>query len=290
MTMDFKFSYMDISIMDKWPIYKSEQFRTPLSTERAIGLWVDRIGGSTDRQKESRLRVLGQYAVVYVVAGNGEFFSPTTGKVAVGPRQAMILFPQEPNIYRPLNQWTTKWIVWNGPEARLLEELGYLSMDQCVLDDRFDIVDRAFMRLSKIIAQEDLAAVLDRKNIILEMILELFKHRRQMVKRRNCDGRMEQAVEFLGLHYIEEVGLASVARQFSFSPVHFRRMFKHHTGISPKEFVTSLRISKAKELLSQGRPIKEVAKRVGYEDIFYFMRVFKKATGISPGKFTFIAT
>ena len=51
------------------------------------------------------------------------------------------------------------------------------------------------------------------------------------------------------------------------------------------DFITSLRISRAKQLLAEGKSIKEVAALVGYSDVFYFMRIFKKVTGITPGQF-----
>lgn len=69
------------------------------------------------------------------------------------------------------------------------------------------------------------------------------------------------------------------------SPTHFRRMFKKYSGKTPKELIKTLRISKAKELISLDYPIKIVSEKVGYADIFYFMKVFKEATGVSPGTF-----
>jgi len=132
--------------------------------------------------------------------------------------------------------------------------------------------------------------VLERKNIVQEMVLDLCRSMRQSAPSGRHNGLMEQVVAFLSDRYTDEISIDALARRFKLSCPHFRRLFRAHTGRSPKEFVTSLRISKAKELLSHGHPIKEVADLVGYEDIFYFMRVFKKATGISPGKFPFIAT
>jgi AraC-like DNA-binding protein len=283
--MDLAIAFMEFSIMIKWPVYKEELFRTPLASERAIGLWVDRIGSGMEAAKPSRLRQLGQYATVHVDTGKGIFYSPATGELDVRPRQVMVLFPDEPNMYYSDTKWTSKWIVWNGPDAAMLERLGYLRREHSVLPDRTGAVDRAFARLTRIMASEDIATVLERKTIVLDMVLELFKGTCEARGRRNPDTRMDGVIAFLAAHCTDELPVGQVARQFNLSVPHFRRLFKQHTGRSPRAFVTSLRISKAKELLSQGMSIKETSARVGYDDLFYFMRVFKQTTDVSPGKF-----
>ncbi len=276
--------------MTKWTVYKEERFRTPLATERAVGLWVDRIGAGIDHGERRGLRILGQYALVRVEKGSGAFFSPVTGQLPVQPGQAMILFPDEPQTYYADDQWTTKWIVWNGPDAGVLEQLGFLSRRRPVAADPLGIVPQAHARLSRIIDSEDIAAVLERKNIVLDLVLDLYKSARKSHVGRQRDDLMEQVIAFLTEHYARDLNIETLARRFNLSQPHFRRLFKQYTGRGPREFITALRVSRAKELLSQGRSVKQTAALVGYDDLFYFMRIFKKTAGISPGKFTFIAT
>jgi len=167
-----------------------------------------------------------------------------------------------------------------------VERLGELRKARCIIHDRSGAVIRAFGRLSKIITSEDIVAVLERKNIILDMVLDLLKGMRETPRNRYHEDRMGQVVAFLPANYAQDLSIEAISRRFSLSPPHFRRLFKQYTGRGPREFLPALRGSKAKEMLSQGRPIKEVAAAVGYADVFYFMRTFKKAAGISPGKFT----
>jgi len=56
-------------------------------------------------------------------------------------------------------------------------------------------------------------------------------------------------------------------------------------GNTPKEFIISRKISKAKEFLFARIPIKEAADMLGFRDESYFRKVFKKVTGITPGQF-----
>ncbi len=69
------------------------------------------------------------------------------------------------------------------------------------------------------------------------------------------------------------------------SAAQFRRLFRRHTGRSPVEFLIARRIAQAKELLLQGSPMKDVALRTGFTDVFYFMRVFRRTAGQTVGEF-----
>lgn len=62
----------------------------------------------------------------------------------------------------------------------------------------------------------------------------------------------------------------------------FSHLFREVTGRSPHEFILSLRMEKAKELLTTDMSIKEVAAAVGFEDQNYFSRMFRKYTGAAP--------
>ena len=63
----------------------------------------------------------------------------------------------------------------------------------------------------------------------------------------------------------------------------FVHLFKEVTGKSVTDFVTSIRVERAKELLvSTDLPVREISEMVGYDDQNYFSRRFLKAVGISP--------
>lgn len=71
----------------------------------------------------------------------------------------------------------------------------------------------------------------------------------------------------------------------SYSPNHFRRLFKEQCGCSPLQYYNLLKIQKAKELLLQHKSImtiQEIARQCGFEDPYYFSRLFKKIAGCSP--------
>lgn len=287
--MDGATNFMDISNINPKPVYREERFRTPMNAERDIGLWVDRIGQNKCRSEIPRLRVLGQYAAVYIDEGEGTFTSPVTGRIPLHPGRAILLFPEIPTAYYPKTEWQTRWIVWNGPDAFTLERLGYLRQDSPIIHDSLQAVSQAHKRLESLMTQEDLAAVLERKNIVLELVRRLFLMSRGKQQTGVLNEQMEEAVEFLRRSFNKEFSIEDLAHRFACSATHFRRTFHAYTGRSPREFITSLRISQAKELLMQGKSIKQTAQLVGYQDVLYFLRVFKKTTGFSPKRFVHAA-
>ena len=278
---------MDFSAIDKFKVFSETKFRTPLRIEKQIGLWVDRIGENPVKkyQPAHELRKLGQYAVVLIEDGSGFFISPSTGQIELNKGNVAVLFPDEPNIYYPAQSWHEKYIVWNGPDAVNYEKLGYLSKRKIIIKDNIGIVSEAFERLKKIISNEDKAAILERKNIITDMILELFRLSNSKDKEDEWHLKIMAAVSWLTENYADEISIADLSKKYFISESLFRRYFKLYTGRSPREFINSIRISRAKGLLKKGSTIKEVSSSVGYKDMFYFMRLFKKATGISCGNF-----
>ena len=276
---------MDKSTFKKHNVFLSEIFRTPLSVEKEIGLWIDRIGVDRGNSKPDRMRILGLYAAICAESGSGFYYSDASGEVVVNEGDTIIIFPDIAHMYYSEEKWVCKFVVWNGPEAAKLEMLGFLSRQNIVIPNSASIVIDANNALLEIINREDLASILMRKNIALDMILKLHQRLKADKKYRPTDISIEKSISYMRANYMKELSVSECAAYANLSETHFRRLFKARTGRSPKEFLISLKISKAKEMLSCGTSIKKTAAFVGWNDVFYFMRIFKNTTGVSPGKF-----
>ena len=77
-----------------------------------------------------------------------------------------------------------------------------------------------------------------------------------------------------------------VSREVDISPYYFSKIFKEATGENFIEYLTNLRIEKAKELLDNTEmSMKEICLEVGYSNPNYFSRIFKKSVGVSPTEY-----
>jgi two-component system response regulator YesN len=96
-----------------------------------------------------------------------------------------------------------------------------------------------------------------------------------------------QAKEYIDKHYIEpDLSLFEVASHVNLSSSHFSAVFSQGTCQTFKEYLTTTRINKARELL-RSTPLSsnDIAYQVGFNDPHYFSYVFKKHTGFSPTEF-----
>ena len=98
---------------------------------------------------------------------------------------------------------------------------------------------------------------------------------------------IRQAKTYIEHHYGDpELSLNNVAAQANLSASHFSVVFSQETCQTFKEYLTEIRINKAKELLRMTRlRSADIAYQVGYNDPHYFSSVFKKNTGLSPIEF-----
>jgi two-component system response regulator YesN len=92
-----------------------------------------------------------------------------------------------------------------------------------------------------------------------------------------------EAKRFIHDHYDQEISLAEVAAHVGLTPSYFSTVFKDHLGISYSDYLTNLRIAKAKELLqTSSYRVYEISHLVGYPNHYYFNRLFKKVVGMTP--------
>jgi two-component system, response regulator YesN len=98
---------------------------------------------------------------------------------------------------------------------------------------------------------------------------------------------IRQAREYIDHHYMDpDISLNKVASQVNLSPSHFSVVYSQETGQTFKEYLTEIRIKKAKELLRMtNMRSTEISYKVGYNDPHYFSHVFGKYTGFSPKEF-----
>lgn len=98
----------------------------------------------------------------------------------------------------------------------------------------------------------------------------------------------QKVADFLEKNYQENILIRDVAERFFLSPNHMYTLFKKEYGVSPQEYLLSLRVEKAKQFLhhpDEKLPIKAIAASVGFENALYFTRYFHQRVGQSPSDY-----
>jgi AraC-like DNA-binding protein len=97
---------------------------------------------------------------------------------------------------------------------------------------------------------------------------------------------LAQAREFMRHTYGRPISLPDVAAQANLSPYHFLRIYKRAYGETPHEFLTRLRIERAKTLLARGsHNVTEACFEVGFSSLGSFSNLFAYRVGLSPSEY-----
>ena len=103
---------------------------------------------------------------------------------------------------------------------------------------------------------------------------------------KTAKNSINSVLEYININYHEHITNEILASKTKYGTSHFRKLFTEIVGISPLQYVTKVRMEKAKELLySDTNKISEIAELLGFENVYYFSNTFKKYYGLSPAKY-----
>jgi len=98
--------------------------------------------------------------------------------------------------------------------------------------------------------------------------------------------QIQNVIELMHKNSQSKQSIQEYAKLCSISTCWFIHCFKAYTGMTPQQYITDIRVTKAKELLLYSSfNITEIASIVGYDNSFYFSRIFKKNTALSPREY-----
>lgn len=120
----------------------------------------------------------------------------------------------------------------------------------------------------------------------LEQMTERILDRLQEKKDIKVNRSIARAQEFIRVHYNQDLTLKMVSDFVGLSESHFSNLFARKMGTSFIDYLTRVRVEKAKELMNTTHlKIYEIALQVGYASTEHFSRMFKKITGMSPNQY-----
>ena len=113
----------------------------------------------------------------------------------------------------------------------------------------------------------------------------------QPFARLACSRQVDDAViarcqTWIAEHYDEPSPVAAMVRLSGLAERSFKRRFQQATGMAPLEYVHTLRLEEAKQMLEAGnQPIETIANEIGYEDAGFFSRLFRRKVNLTPAQY-----
>ncbi len=241
-------------------------------------------------------RVLDEYQLIYITKGKGVFYSESLGRrngVAVSEGTFFILYPGEWHSYCPeaATGWDEYWIGFKGELAdRIMTSDNFFAKSSPVLsvglhDDLIGLYRKA------------IEAALEQKSGYQQLLYGLVNHllgavcfycRNVPFSTSRIMDIIVNARDIIARKY-RTITPASLADELNMGYSNFRKIFKAYTGFAPAQYINEVKMSKAKEMLTNtSLPIKEIAANVGFDYFEYFFTVFKKKEGRTPTEYRYL--
>jgi AraC family transcriptional regulator len=101
-----------------------------------------------------------------------------------------------------------------------------------------------------------------------------------------ADPLIEQAKAFIHQNRYQDMSMHNLAAELGISPVQLSRRFQRSVGLTPSHYLSTLRIDKAKSMLTETHlPLEQIAQACGYSNGFYLSRIFSKKMKVSPSEY-----
>ena len=126
-------------------------------------------------------------------------------------------------------------------------------------------------------------------SLLRHMFIRLYRDCEETLPAESTNSHLKMAFrirEYLEQHYTEHVTVGDIAEKLSFSADHVSRIFRQAMGYGINEYIITLRLFKAKALLSQtDKSVSAIAEECGYSDVNFFTKQFKSKVGSTPRQF-----
>jgi len=282
--MDYFFKYTSVNEQDKsWQLYLNVagKYRyLPYAKYPAIG------HPSVYNLSWEKGRVINEYQIIYITEGRG-VFETKKKSYAIKKGSFIILRKGEWHRFRPLEEfgWTENYIGFDGELADFfLQKQEVLRNIEVLEFGEQEVLIDTFYKIFDLVNNEGPCFQQIASGLIIKLLGYILSLENQKNFAKNDIEKCIREIRFyIRAHVEEDFNFEKLAQKYDVSCSHLRKMFKQYVGKSPHQYYLDMKISKAKELISNTEmSIKEIAYKLGFESIHYFSRLFKSKVGVPP--------
>lgn len=223
------------------------------------------------------MRTLGNYAVVYLLDGEGSFRSAQNARRKLIPGDLLVVFPEIPHWYGPAkgSLWDEFYIVFSGPLFDLWRTSGLLDPAKPVR--HLEPLDFWLRRLQEVVIGE---------TDPLQQVCSLQHFLAEALEASDNSREPQWLAKAYSLLQTDNMTVQRVALELGMSYETFRKRFTEAAEVSPGHYQTTKLIDRACALMVAGDITnKEIAERLSFSDEFHFSRRFRQIIGLTTTQF-----
>lgn len=230
--------------------------------------------------------VRSNYLLHYIIDGKGTY-RVGNHSYHLQAGEGFLIEPDVLTFYQADQEdpWSYLWIGFSGRQAAdYLEDLG-LNSDQLTFQtDQGKELKRLILQMMRC-SDGSPASQYQLQSYLYAFFAVLSRNTKEAVKdtpsRENF--YVERATNYIRNHYASEIKVTDIANYLCINRSYLYKLFQNSMQISPQEFLTQFRISRAKELLATTQlSIEHIASSCGYQNTLVFSKAFKRTTGTVP--------
>lgn len=250
-----------------------------LSNYELFSFKVLSIGYSDDIEITQAKCSRDQFIIHYVTNGEGYY-----NEHLIKQNQGFII---PPNYYADYyanknNKWTFFWVILTASSYQGIKKLFKIDENYIFSYGFKDVIESFGKRITK----ETLKGYFDYDvwEIFTSIVNEHIKE--NQINKPNGSRYAKYAKNYFDVNYYKQIKISSLCKLLNVSQPYLYREFKNEYGISLKEYLNTIKIKHAKQLLlTSDLNISQIAESVGYDDVLAFSAFFKKNTKLSPTQF-----
>ena len=229
------------------------------------------------------------YQLLYIASGKAYFYLDES-KRCVSKGNMVIYRPDEPQLYYYYGKDKPEicWVHFSGTDVEeILSKYGLPQKENVFLTGSSPDYEWIYRQMIQELRfgrynYEDLLEIMLR-----QIFLKINRYIYEGAKRNSdiIDG-IERATHYFNENYNKNISIENYAEECHMSACWFIKSFKEITKMTPMQYIVSLRLTNAMNMLDNTNySISEIAGLVGYDNALYFSRLFHKRTGMSPSEY-----
>ena len=227
----------------------------------------------------------GSYLMVFVSKG-GLHVLTKDGRGLAGPGEIAMVDCHKPHEYWSEEGTEFYFFHFDGANSATIFDYIIKSMGLVFPSQNSAGIQETMNSLIEVSRYNQVVKAIEHSKLIYTILCSVIQDQHEYSVEDEGSRVVSQAIGYIKEHMSEQLSVGEIAGSVGLSVYYFTRLFKKRTGFSPHEYVTHMKIDRAKYLLrTTNDTIREVAYAVGYQSEHNFSMSFTNKVGLSPGKF-----